>query len=44
MDGTRFRGASDTGREELAKYDSTVTRSSREQEGVSYTVPELRTI
>lgn len=44
MDGTRFRGAGDTGREELAKYDSTVTRSSREQEGVSSTVPELRTI
>lgn len=44
MDGTRFRGAIDTGRAELAKYGSTVTRSSREQGGVSSAVPALRTI
>lgn len=44
MDGTRFQGAIDTGREELAMYNSTMTRSSREQGGVRSTVPALRTI
>lgn len=43
MSDTRFQGGIDMGREELAKYDNTVIRSSREQGGVSSTVPALRT-